>query len=118
MSDFASMVRARVESAAGRGHIGAPHRRLDGNDGQEALGHGANVVARLVATNPSCAADKQSDEVLGALKIAAQGSPADARTALTRLQKYLHDLTAADADVAGDEVVQNYRRLLHVVLDH
>lgn len=118
MSDFASMVRERVDGAAGRGHIAAPYRRLDGHDGREALGHGANVISRMVSTNPSCAADKQSDEILAVLKIAAQGSPADARTALTRLQKFLQDMTAADADVAGDDVVQNYRRLLHLVLDH
>lgn len=118
MSDFASMVRDRVVGAAARGQVAAPYRRLDGASGREALGHGANVVARMVATNPSCAADKQCEEVLGVLKIAAQGSPADARTALTRLQKCLQDLTAADADVAADDVVQNYRRLLHLVLDH
>lgn len=118
MSDFAAMVRERVDGAAGRGNAASPHRRLDGNDGREALGHGANVISRMVATNPSCAADKQSDEVLAVLRVAAQGSPADARTALTRLQKFLQELTAADADVAGDEVVQNYRRILHLVLDH
>lgn len=115
MSGFADMVRERVERGTG---VATPYRRLDGNSGREALGHGANVVARMVATNPACAADKQSEEIVAVLSVAAQGSPADARTALTRLQKYLQEMTAADADIAGDDVVQHYRRLLHLVLDH
>lgn len=118
MSHFAAMVRERVEGAATSGHLAAQHRSLDGEVGRAALGAGMNVVQRLATQNPAAAADKACQELVAVLQVAAKGTPADARTALTRLQRYLCELTAADSDVAGDEGIQSFRRQLHLALDH
>lgn len=46
------------------------------------------------------------------------GRRGDQRTALTGLQSDLARWTAEDANVAEDGAVQNYRKKLHLVLDH
>lgn len=47
-----------------------------------------------------------------------EGTLADARTALTQLQTCLRSLTEEDADVSSDLELQNFRRQLHMALDH
>lgn len=118
MSDFAYMVRNRLSSASSDGRLTNPSRNLDGRVGDRAVVSGRSLVERLISTNVACARDKDCTEVLTVLKISGQGTPADKRTALTRLQRLLENLTAADSDVAGDLEVQKFRRSLHLALDH
>lgn len=118
MSTFAQMVRTRVAQAAATGRLVNPHRDLEGESGRKAAANGLQLVQQLVATNAACARDSDCKEVATVLQIAGNGSPADVRTALTRLQKLLANLTAADSDVAADLAVQDFRRHLHLCLDH
>ncbi len=118
MSTFATMVRQKVADATAAGRLATPRRSLEGSKGQKALSSGLSLVQHLASTNQACAADENCKEVATFLQVAQQGTVADARTALTRLQRLLSHLTAADSDVAADATVQHFRRGLHLVLDH
>lgn len=118
MSTFAQMVRHRVAQAAATGRLTNPHRDLEGDKGRTAAANGLQLVQQLTATNPAWGQDKDCQEVVVVLQVAGKGSPADVRTALTRLQRLLANLTAGDSDVAGDDMVQEFRRNLHLCLDH
>lgn len=105
MSEFAAMVRRRVG-------VRATAVRSPG----DALVEGISLVHGLVSSG-RCP-DARCSEVLASLELATRGTPADARTALTRLQALLRSLTEEDADVAADGQVQGCRRALHLLLDH
>ena len=119
MSQFATIVRDRVSKAQAAGELVSGNRpSIAGAQGKQALGAGIELVQRLVAANPACAQDEDCKEVATVLTVAQTGSQADTRTALTRLQRLLTNLTAADSDVADDPGVQMFRRQLHLALDH
>lgn len=114
MSSFAAMVQQRLADATASGGLS----RSNGEPGPRALETGLSVVQHLTTTNAACAADENCKSVAAVLQVAQKGTPADARTALTRLQGLLRSLTAADSDVAADQAVQQFRRRLHLALDH
>jgi hypothetical protein len=119
MSQFATIVRDRVSRAHASGQLVSRDRpSIDGAQGQQALGAGLELVQRLVTSNAACAQDDDCKEVTSVLMVAQTGSDADTRTALTRLQRLLANLTAADSDIADDAGVQLFRRQLHLALDH
>lgn len=119
MSQFATIVRDRVSQAEASGCLANPDRpSIDGPQGQQALGAGMDLVRKLVTSNAACAQDEDCKEVVAVLMVAETGTQDDTRTALTRLQRLLANLTAADSDVAGDPGVQMFRRQLHLALDH
>ncbi len=118
MSTFAHLVRDRLAAAAANGNLANPHRSLEGDAGVDAVQSGLELVQRLARGNAACAQDKDCQEVVVVLQIAGRGTPADKRTALTRLQRLLGNLTAGDSDVAHDSGVQKFRRHLHLALDH
>lgn len=119
MSQFAAIVRNRVAQARASGRLANQARpSIEGEQGNQALGAGLELVRSLMASNAACAQDDDCKEVATVLVVAQQGSAADTRTALTRLQRLLTNLTAGDADVAADAGVQMFRHQLHVALDH
>ncbi len=115
MSGFATMVQHRVAAAAENGTLARNPDRTSSRfleAGSRALGH-------LTTNNRACAEDVRCKEVWDVLALAYdQGTAADHRTALTRLQSLLTNLTEEDADVAGDGRIQGFRRRLHLFLDH
>jgi len=119
MSQFAGIVRDRVARARDRGTLGGPgSRSVGGASGRQAIGTGLGLLQKLLVSNPVCAQDEACQGVVRVLSVAAEGTDADTMTALTQLQRLLADLTAEDADVAEDEQVQQFRRQLHLALDH
>lgn len=119
MSDFANMIRTRLAAAQASDRLVNPDKpTIEGPQGEQALGAGLTLVQRLVSQNVACAQDDDCKEVASILQVASTGTPADTRTALTRLQCLLSNLTAADSDVAGDSGVQTFRQHLHLALDH
>lgn len=118
MSSFANLVRDRLATAVRDGSLASPGRSLEGDVGSEAIQSGLELVQRLSQTNVVCQQEADCKEVAVVLQVAGRGTAADKRTALTRLQRLLANLTAADSDVAGDVHVQQFRRDLHLALDH
>lgn len=105
------MVRRRVELARATSALGAGISSAD-------VAVGARLLQHLISTNGACAQDPRCVAAAQVLAVAARGSAADRRTALTRLQTLLQRWTEEDADVAADESTQTYRRRLHLLLDH
>lgn len=81
------------------------------------LGLGSQVLDRLGRQDPHYVQDGLR---CWTMMEAAWNSPsrADRRTALTCLQVKLQQWTAEDANVAGDADVQQFRKVLHLALDH
>lgn len=119
MSNFAALVQTRISRARNEGRLTRGSLVHEGERADaEAVGAGVLAMRHLSETNQACASDERCTKTWQMLEVAAQGSPADARTALTALQSLLHALTQEDADVAGDQEVQVFRRRLHLLLDH
>jgi hypothetical protein len=87
-----------------------------GIQSSEVLEASNRAMVHLMGTNTFCRDDNRCERLCGTL--ATVQTEADVLTALTQTQALLTSLTAEDADVAGDSEVQDFRRQLHMLLDH
>jgi hypothetical protein len=110
------MVRSRIAAARAAGTLTADTDPV--GFAKSVLAAGSRSLLHVTQALPVYGEDPQVISVWETLEIAYDGSGADARTALTRLQGLLTSLTAADADIAGDAQIQIFRQELHRLLDH
>lgn len=82
---------------------------IQNSEGLEAVGS-----AEAMSVNEA----REAKAIGAALQIAAGSSQADRRTALTRLQSWLRKWTEATAEFSADSEAQDYRKRLHITLDH
>jgi hypothetical protein len=118
VSEFAEVVRLRVPralEAIRSGRPGAPQ-----HESVAELMGGAHEVLTQIMSEADYAQDQRLVGVYTVLDTVANqgGSEADGRLALTNLQGLLKTLTANDSEIAGSQLVQDYRCRLHLGLDH
>lgn len=117
MGQFSEIVRKRMRIA----HTPAirANPELPADAAGKTLQAGQRCLEYLTQSLPACADDERCKRVYEVLCVAFdQGSLADARTALTQLQTHLRELTEEDSDVAADLRLQQFRKQLHLILDH